>query len=169
MLIFATNFRRMVLRLARQSKREDAMKPWIFIPFLLAGCMLTTKPPTAAELTYRDKAIKPPTVEMAQEAAAAAIRASLIDPQSAQFEFQPPVRSTYTSGLDRHFGWLMCGLVNSKNRFGGYVGRRPFIVAFSPNDPSSAALLRIAEEDYEFYVTGDCEAIYSEATEILTE
>lgn len=52
--------------------------------------------------------------------AQAAIGRQLIDPASAQFKI-----STI-----RHVGAavVFCGLVNSKNRFGGYTGFQPFVL-----------------------------------------
>jgi|RhiMethySRZTD1v2_1073278.scaffolds.fasta_scaffold431329_3 hypothetical protein len=44
---------------------------------------------------------------------------TLLDPQSAQFDRVRVVQSG-----DRKF---VCGWINAKNRFGGYVGRQPFV------------------------------------------
>lgn len=132
----------------------------------LAGC-LTTEPPSAADFALRDRAVRPDSAAEAEGAAADAVRAVLIDPQSAQFEFQEPVRSAYANG-QRRFGWFLCGTVNSKNRFGGYIGRIPFIAYFDPDDPSEAELLRMSDYDTPFYVQGDCEDVYDAATERLS-
>ena len=48
-----------------------------------------------------------------------AMRASLFDPASATFEGLRVVKHDQ----DR----IVCGLVNAKNRLGGYVARRPFL------------------------------------------
>ena len=47
-----------------------------------------------------------------------AVAARLIDPRSAQFDMEP-----YRVGSDYY-----CGLVNARNRMGGYVGVRLFLV-----------------------------------------
>ncbi len=59
---------------------------------------------------------------------------TLIDPTSPIYEFDKP-RKGYTKqssmfNTQENFGWRVCGTVNSKNRFGGYVGRVPFFVLF---------------------------------------
>lgn len=60
------------------------------------------------------------------DAAEATIRAQLLDPQSAQFT---DVRNGRQDGV-------VCGMVNAKNRMGGYVGPHPFIVAASGHGSS---------------------------------
>ncbi|MCW2200427.1 hypothetical protein M2227_002517 [Bradyrhizobium elkanii] len=50
--------------------------------------------------------------------AKATVSKSLFDPYSAQYE---DVREINTD-----VGAMVCGLVNAKNRMGGYVGRKPF-------------------------------------------
>ncbi len=76
--------------------------------FAVAGCQTE-----AGTLQAEPVAMKPPS--QADEAKAkAAVKRVLKDPSSAMFE-----------GLFTHPG-AVCGFVNSKNSFGGYVGRRPF-------------------------------------------
>lgn len=50
-----------------------------------------------------------------------AVRAAMLDPESAQFRNVRVV-------ANRGGGKLVCGEVNSKNRLGGYVGFQPFLV-----------------------------------------
>lgn len=47
------------------------------------------------------------------------VTAILIDPSSAQFD---GIRV-----IDHEFGRFVCGLVNARNRMGGYTGRKPFV------------------------------------------
>lgn len=58
----------------------------------------------------------------------------LIDPTSPLYEFDKPrkgfTRRSPTFHTQENFGWRVCGTVNSKNRFGGYVGRVPFFALF---------------------------------------
>jgi hypothetical protein len=58
----------------------------------------------------------------------------LIDPTSPIYEFNKPrkgyTRQSPTFHTQESFGWMVCGTVNSKNRFGGYVGRVPFFALF---------------------------------------
>lgn len=61
----------------------------------------------------------------------AAVRARLIDPSSADFEWPYGfVEGTWPTILkNRVFeGYITCGFVNSKNRMGGYAGRSAFVV-----------------------------------------
>lgn len=53
-----------------------------------------------------------------------AVKRELLDPESARFKWMrlPPGTSTKSSSI------TYCGLVNSKNSYGGYVGDRPFQV-----------------------------------------
>lgn len=67
-----------------------------------------------------------------------AIRATLKDPQSAQFE-----RMRAGSAADG--ATLVCGFVNAKNGFGGYTGRKLFAVRVSG---SSATVEAFAVEGH---------------------
>ncbi len=78
-----------------------------------------------------------PTPDGAQAATKAYFEESLFDSGSAQYKFdQTPTQGHLTMGNIREFGWFMCGEVNAKNRMGGYVGYRPFLVYFDPTDPN---------------------------------
>jgi hypothetical protein len=72
----------------------------------------------------------PPDWASYKELAEAAVRARLIDPDSAKFEWPYGVkRGGYKGLLARTvLGYATCGFVNSKNRLGGYVGREMFAV-----------------------------------------
>lgn len=50
------------------------------------------------------------------------IEPTLLDPASAQFR-----------GVNLYDGRFLCGEVNAKNRVGGYVGFRKFLVTFDPD------------------------------------
>lgn len=49
---------------------------------------------------------------------------SLIDPTSPIYAFRKPIKGYSSNG--KIFGWMVCGYVNAKNRFGGYTGSIPF-------------------------------------------
>ncbi len=69
-----------------------------------------------------------------REASEAAVRAGLLDPASAQFEWPYGfVEGTWPTILkSRQFaGYITCGFVNSRNKMGGYAGRRSFVVVLS--------------------------------------
>lgn len=64
-----------------------------------------------------------------------AVMATLIDPYSAIVRNVKPPKKGWLKiyqGLDKvnKYGWMMCGEMNGKNRFGGYVGFRPTIVVY---------------------------------------
>lgn len=82
-----------------------------------AASMEPEKPLSAAEKKARqEKWFGAETIVAAQRA----VRASLKDPDSAQFK---GVRANYTE----EFGVVACGRVNAKNELGGYTGFRRFI------------------------------------------
>lgn len=47
------------------------------------------------------------------------VKSQLSDPESAQF------RNVH-EGVERKNGWIVCGEVNAKNKFGGYTGFKKF-------------------------------------------
>ena len=54
----------------------------------------------------------------------------LFDPYSAVYEFGEPNSGWLRGSVfsSPKYGWLVCGTLNAKNRFGGYVGVKPFVV-----------------------------------------
>ena len=58
---------------------------------------------------------------------------SLFDPYSAVFNFtRTPTKGYGGSPIaGARIGWIVCGTVNAKNRMGGYVGVKPFVVVIS--------------------------------------
>lgn len=52
---------------------------------------------------------------------------NLFDPYSAFFTFSDPLKVKMAGGSSP-FGWAVCGTLNAKNRYGGYVGAEPYIV-----------------------------------------
>jgi len=69
----------------------------------------------AAELTVQDKKV-----------IADSVRKDLIDPESARFKWLPLIGDKTGPGNIRFATY--CGLINSKNRLGGYTGDAPFNV-----------------------------------------
>jgi hypothetical protein len=59
-------------------------------------------------------------------------RPSRLDPCSAVYEMRAPVRGweRANDGVMRVI-WVVCGTVNAKNRFGGYVGQRHSLLCFT--------------------------------------
>ncbi len=64
------------------------------------------------------------------------MREQLFDPASAQFKDLKTVNGVV--------GLRVCGRVNAKNRFGGYIGFRPF---YYDEDTKSVALQGVTRED----------------------
>jgi hypothetical protein len=76
----------------------------------------------------------------------------LIDPSSPLYEFGEPIKG-YTMaspifGTEQTFGWQVCGTVNGKNRFGGYVGRVPFFVLFRDGAIVTRIVGEIPDNEY---------------------
>lgn len=76
-----------------------------------------------------------PDMKRAQGAVETGMRATLIDPNSALFEYGEPRRMTCSRRVfpanhddGRWHGWGFDMSVNARNRMGGYAGRREFIV-----------------------------------------
>lgn len=112
---------------------------------LLSFLAFVSLPSFARELLDSEKAV----IEKA-------VRGSLIDSESARFKWVPiasPEVKTY------------CGLVNARNRFGGYTGDAPYAVFVvwkeqaivmavllrigtnSPTSPSSIAVMKVCEDN----------------------
>ena len=58
---------------------------------------------------------------------------SLFDPYSAVYSFTRTPTKGYGGSpiVGARIGWIVCGTVNAKNRMGGYVGVKPFVVVIS--------------------------------------
>lgn len=82
------------------------------------------------------------------------VKVSLKDPMSAQFENIKAVRVRYDSGVSRD---VVCGLVNAKNGFGGYVGFQAFIGSFVED-----GMFRVKGMDSDSYgfIAGHCDRVY---------
>lgn len=99
------------------------------MPTLLSGCAQNIPPEVVANADYGS-----PPPENYKDIIKQTIGQMLIDPTAPLYEFSTPTKG-YTKGspvfgTQQAFGWRVCGTVNSKNRFGGYVGRAPFFVLF---------------------------------------
>jgi hypothetical protein len=87
-----------------------------------AGCVSATPPKTVATVNIGAAPTR------YKEEIPEAIGARLRDPYTAVYTFQRPVRSWFFS--DDQIRWAVCGTVNAKNAFGGYVGAKPFVVFY---------------------------------------
>ena len=90
-------------------------------------------------------------------------RPSLLDPDSAVYEARKPVWGWERVNDRVMYGfWAVCGTVNAKSRFGGYVGQRPFMSMF---DRRGRIIGGQIDQDPPKYVTSGivegCSAWYS--------
>ena len=120
-----------------------------FVSLLFGGCTPKAIPPHV--IAAADYGALPPPDH--QALTMGHIGGRLIDPLSAVYEFQPPkkgyTRPTFLfPQIPQHFGWLVCGHVNAKNRLGGYVGRVPFYVLFRNGQIVSALVGKITDNEY---------------------
>jgi len=91
----------------------------------------------AADLTNSEKKV-----------VADSIRKELTDPDSAKFKWVPLVGKTTNAGGSASATY--CGLVNSKNRMGGYAGDAPFIVFLMwVNNKFLSAVVRVGSANWE--------------------
>jgi len=95
----------------------------IFVMSVLAAC---ASAPTQQEV---DTAPIGPYPDNYQALIKANFAQSLFDPYSAVYEFSlSPTRGYAGNRIDgANVGWIVCGTVNAKNRFGAYVGAKPFV------------------------------------------
>jgi hypothetical protein len=85
-----------------------------------------------------------------------ALRSELKDPDSAKFEWPYDFRyGTFRLGSKSATGWIICGTLNAKNGFGGYVGSQPAIVVIEGGVPVLALV-----DDARFRIIGkQCSAL----------
>jgi hypothetical protein len=101
----------------------------IIVVIALTGCATPIPPEVIAHANYGA-----PPPKNYREMIKKEFSHTLIDPTSPLYEFSRPVKG-YTRqspmfNTQQVFGWQVCGTVNAKNRFGGYVGAVPFFVLF---------------------------------------
>ena len=94
----------------------------IFLIALLFGCASAPRP-TAQEVISADCGPLPANFEEIIKSVASK---NLIDPYSAQYTFSEPVKQLNRMTSPAVWGWAICGTVNARNRFGGYVGAQPY-------------------------------------------
>lgn len=114
---------------------------------LLSACATPIPPEVIANADYG-----PPPPKNYQQIIEAAFAPTLIDPTSPIYQFATPERGyTRASSLwntEQSFGWRVCGTVNSKNRFGGYVGNVPFFVLFRDGQITEMLVGEITDNEY---------------------
>jgi hypothetical protein len=89
----------------------------------IIGCGSLAVKPTQNEFTSADFGIYPDDYE---SIAKAYFAKTLFDPYSAVYTFSEPVKGKFPT--KPRYAWAVCGTVNAKNRFGGYVGVMPFVL-----------------------------------------
>jgi len=108
------------------------MKSWIYVTAgtIAVICLAGGSKPTA--VTTEQRAIQ--RAEQVQATALASLKRSLRDADSARFD---GVRYVSTPA-----GEAVCGVVNARNGFGGFVGWRPFVVSGEGVEINSAPAFR---------------------------
>jgi len=93
------------------------------VSLALTACLLVSSTANAKE-ELPPEPVTSPDWEAVAQGTASALRASLIDPESATVEWVSGFRWGYRKPVigRRKFGWLACDNYNARNRFGGYVG-----------------------------------------------
>src|SRR5882724_775526 len=92
------------------------------LAILLPGCALN---PTPEQLAAADFG---PMPESYQQIIMTTFSQTLFDPYSAVYQFSAPSQGWSRTFNEFTYGWAVCGTLNAKNRFGGYVGATPFFV-----------------------------------------
>lgn len=104
------------------------MKPYIvaatlWAALVLAGCASAPEPGQVAAADIG------PLPSNYQEVVKAYYAETLFDPYSAVFVFKAgPFRGYAGNRIEgANIGWIVCGTLNAKNRYGAYVGAKPFL------------------------------------------
>ena len=134
-------------RLHRSGRSRRALSAVAIAAIVLTGCSM---PVSEEKIAAADYGPRPPanyrTIIRSE------IGEMLIDPTSPIFEFDTPRRGyTKTSpmfGTQETFGWRVCGTVNSKNRYGGYVGKVPYFVLFKDGQIVELLVGKITDNPY---------------------
>lgn len=84
--------------------------------------------------------------------AEAAVRRKLVDPSSAQFEWPYLfARGSWKPFLGKRVsGYFTCGLVNARNRMGGYSGAATFVAVIDPRTSLPLYVAVSDSRDYDF-------------------
>lgn len=98
-------------------------KLFLIVLALLFVISCATTRPTREQIQAADCGRFPSTYE---EVIKNLMSSRLFDPYSAVYFFTKPEKGWNNIGREPIFGWRFCGTINSKNRFGGYVGAKPF-------------------------------------------
>lgn len=87
----------------------------------------------------------------------AALRAHLIDPDSARIEWPHGfTRGTWKPFLSKPIeGYWSCGLINARNRMGGYVGAAAFVVVLDPQGTVKYSEMGQGARDFDI-LSGSC-------------
>lgn len=103
---------------------------------LLAIIALTAAAPAMAKDPVPPPAPSPePDYAKVRATVEGTLKQNLFDPSSAQIVYTSGFQWGYAKPLigKRTWGWIACGTLNAKNRFGGYVGATGFWVMSDAN------------------------------------
>jgi hypothetical protein len=100
--------------------------------FVAGGCANTNKL-SADELAKPELQGGPPSSSQIEADIKAVMKTQLFDPYSAVYEFGAPYAGKAWGGAfggGWKYGYIVEYTVNAKNRFGGYVGAKPYTAVF---------------------------------------
>lgn len=112
------------------------------LSFAAVGC---ASAPTAAELAAADYGPRPTDIDQCKETALALMKDTLRDPEPLiEWVHTEPLetgwyRKAPIYGGGTYYGWSLKAYVNSRNAYGGYVGRREWTFLFQGDTLVSAA------------------------------
>lgn len=103
------------------------------MPAILMSCVLATSATAKSRDVSVDPGPAPASFEEFQRLATPVLLSGFFDPSAAQITWDRGLASGYWKPIfsKKIPGWFTCGLVNGKNRFGGYVGAVRFVAVYN--------------------------------------
>jgi hypothetical protein len=142
------------------------------IALLLLSCAASSNlpansQPSPADMEAARSAKKPSTQKAAEKAVIKYFARTLKDPDSAHYTFLSPANGIVNIGgplapAKYESGWFLCGTINAKNSYGGYVGQRAFFVHFAQAIPDVVDDGAMDSGEYNI-VANWCQKLYGHA------
>lgn len=105
----------------------------VVLMLFLAACVPTIPQEKWAQADFGEKPEGTKYLEFIEDS----IKSRLIDPDSLKLTCAEPRKGSVKDGVGyapHKFGWVVYCSVNAKNRFGGYVGAKPYVYLFQGNN-----------------------------------
>ena len=129
-----------------------------FLVLLVGMLPLAAAAPTPAERRLLDS-LPMPRPEVVESAVKAYFGNELRDPESARFTFDRPVKAVIQGPNTRIEAVWVCGTVNAKNAYGGYVGRRTYLALFQGDEVTRGTIV----DRYHLHIPRWCDEVYRDA------